>query len=309
MNRIHLLSAAILSAVAILPHTVSAQAQPAPTSAQKLEFDVVSIRPSQRKFVLIGLDFLDPVSKMAPPPGGVFSWNIQLPQLIAFAYDLRSPQLQREALQGLPKPYNDFRDGWLAVEARANGNPTRDGVRQMVRSMLEDRFHFAAHIEKHEGDVFMLLVDKPGPSLTPHTEGEPCNLPSTLKDIKKYPHVYPPYDNWIFRCGIFNRELSRSGERRLEMLDVSMDQIANTLSQMASREGFPVIDKTGLTGQYDAILEFAPSIPPDVTVADDAVGAPGIQTALEKQLGLRLVKQKAQVDVFVIDHVEPPTEN
>jgi len=309
MNRTHLLCAAILSASVAIPHAAPAQAQSAPVATNKLQFDVVSIRPSQRKFAMIGSDFLDPVGKMAPPPGGVFSWNIQLGNLIAFAYDLRSSQLRREAIEGLPKPYNDFRDGWLAIEARAEGNPTRDDVRQMVRSMLEERFHFAAHLEKRDGDVFSLVADKPGPSLTPHTEGEPCNLPSTLKDIKKYPHVYPPYDNWIFRCGILNRELSRSGERRLEMLDVSMDQIANTLSQMASREGFPVIDQTGLTGQYDAILEFAPSIPPDVTVADDAVGAPGIETALEKQLGLRLVKQKAQVDVFIIDHGEPPTEN
>src|SRR6185437_7986907 len=109
---------------------------------------------------------------------------------------------------------------------------------------------------------------------------------------------------------VFNRELSRSGERRLEMLDVTMDQIANTLSLwmgMSGGHGLPIMDKTGLNGHYDAVLEFAPPMPPNAENADDAVGAPQFQTALEKQLGLKLVKQRGQVDAFVIDHIEPLT--
>lgn len=309
MIKTNLLCVAILSACAVLPAAASAQTQSPPATNHKLQFDVVSVRPSQRKFVMIGTDFLDPVSRMAPPASGAFSWNVHLATLIDFAYDLRSSQLQREAMQGLPKPLNTMQDGWFAVEARAESSPTREDVRQMVRSMLEVRFHFAAHMEKREGDIFTLVVDKPGLGLKPHTEGDPCTLPPSVTDIKKYPHAYPPYEGWVTRCGVFNRELSRSGERRLEMLDVTMDQIANTLSQMASREGFPVVDGTGLQGRYDALLEFAPPLPPNAETADDAIGVPQLPTALEKQLGLKLVKQKAQVDVFVIDHVEPPTEN
>src|SRR6185312_6529852 len=275
---------AILSACVVLPPTAVGQSAPAP--AHRLEFDAVSIRPG-RKFVVIGGDFLDPVSKMAPPRGGLFSWNVQLVNLIDFAYDLRSYQLRKEAFEGLPKPYNTMQDGWLAIEARAEGNPNRDDVRQMVRAMLEDRFHFAAHIEKRDGDVLALIVDKPG-LLKSHTGGDTCTLPSSVTDNKRYPHAYPPYDGWAIRCGVFNRELSHSGERRLEMLDVTIDQIANALSAM---EPATVVDLTGLQGHYDAVLDFAPPMPPRADAVDDAVGAPQLPTAIEKQLGLKLVKQ------------------
>ncbi len=312
MKKMRLFSATILSACAFFPCAALAQTAQPPAAAHKLEFDAVSIRPSSLNAGLIGTDFLDPVSKMAPPPGGLFRWNVHLAHLIAFAYDLRSSELRQQALQDLPKSYNDIRNGgWFAIEARAEGTPTRDDVRQMVRSMLEERFHFAAHIEKRDGEVFQLVVDKPGLGLKPHTEGEPCTLPSSVTDATKYPHAYPSYEQYRVGCGIFNRELSHSGERRIEMLDVTMDQIANALSQMASREGIPVVDSTGLTAHYDAVLEFAPPVPPDAASpnADDAIGVPQFSPALEKQLGLKLVRQKAQVDAFVIDHIEPPTEN
>jgi bla regulator protein blaR1 len=310
MTRMHLLCSAVLSVCVVLPQAAAAQqtpavqAQPAPSTAHKLEFDAVSVRPG-RKFFLKGSEFLDPVSKMAPPPGGLFSWNVQLVNLIDFAYDLRDSQLRRQAFQGLPRPFNTMQDGWFAIEARAEGNPTRDAVSQMVRSMLEERFHFAAHMEKRDGDLLALEVDKPG-LLKPHTEGEPCTLPSSVTDSRKYPHAYPPYEGFPVRCGVFNRELSHSGERRLEMLDVTMEQIANALSGM---EPAAVVDQSGLEGHYDAVLDFGPRLPPSAEAADDTVGAPQLPTALEKQLGLKLVKQKAQVDMFVIDHVEPPTEN
>lgn len=228
MPRILLLCIAIFSAYVALPSTTNAQ--PAPAPAHKLEFEVVSIHPG-RKFVMLGYDFLDPVSKMAPPPGGLYTWNVPLGYLVQFAYDLQSFQLRREAFEGLPKPYNTMQDGWFAIEARAEGNPTRDQVRQMVRSMLEDRFHFAAHMEKRDGDILALTVVKPG-LLKPHTGGDSCTLPSSLTDSNKYPHAYPSYDGFPPRCGVFNRELSHSGERRLEMLNVTMDQIANAISAM-----------------------------------------------------------------------------
>ena len=305
-----LFCAAILSACAFFPCAALAQAAQPPAAAHKLEFDAVSVRPSSLSAGFIGTDFLDPASKMAPPPGGLFRWNVHLAHLIAFAYNLRSSEVRQQALQDLPKPYSDIRNGgWFAIEARAEGNPARDDVRQMVLSMLEERFHLAAHIEKRDGEVFQLVVDKPGLGLKPHAEGEPCTLPSSVTDTTKYPHAYPPYEQVKVNCGVFNRELSHSGERRLEMLDVTMDQIANTLSQMASREGLSVIDSTSLTGQYDAVLEFAPPIPPNAETADDAIGVPQFSTALERQLGLKLVKQKAQVDAFVIDHIEPLSEN
>jgi uncharacterized protein (TIGR03435 family) len=279
----------------------SASGNPAAGGASKLTFDAASIRPSTQKFFLKGSDFLDPVSGSEPPKGGLFSWNVQLVLLIDFAYDLRGLPVRREAWEALPKW---AQDGWYTIEARADGDLTRADVRQMVRSMLEDRFQFTGHVEKRDGEVFALEVAKPGLGLKPHSEGTPCTLSSSQMDENKYPHAYPPYKGFLPRCGVFNRELSHIGERRLEMLDVSMQQIADSLGLPQ-----PVIDRTGLEGHYDAVLDYGPNAVPQNPDPSDELGLPLIPTALEKQLGLKLVKQNAQVDVFVMDHIGTLTEN
>jgi uncharacterized protein (TIGR03435 family) len=69
-----------------------------------------------------------------------------------------------------------------------------------------------------------------------------------------------------------------------------------------------VFDRTGLEGAYDFTLHFAP---PGLnanasTTPDDA---PQFVTALQEQLGLKLVPEKMMVKIFVIDHIERPTPN
>jgi len=247
------------------------------------------------------MDFLDPGSEAAPQPGGLISWNAPLTVIIDFAYDLRSPQQRREAWQGLPKTEQEK---WYTVEARAQGNPTRDDVRQMVRSLLEDRFHFAAHLEKRDAPVYALEVVKPGLGLKPHPEGAPCALSPLQMEENKYPDVFPPYKAVSAQCGITERLLGFGGGRRSEMLNVTLLQIADSL-----RAGMPVVDRTGLTGRYDAVLDFTFN---DLQEnADSSVGNDfqPLPIALEKQLGLKLVKRSAPVDVFVIDHIGALEEN
>jgi uncharacterized protein (TIGR03435 family) len=79
----------------------------------------------------------------------------------------------------------------------------------------------------------------------------------------------------------------------------SMTYIALSLVIEARR---PVIDRTGLTGDFDVELTFAPFNAP---AADST--APDLLTAVQEQLGLKLESTKALVDVLVIDHVERPT--
>ena len=272
-------------------------------AGSKLAFDAASVRVSSQRFGLKGGDFLDPVSEMQPPKGGLFSWNVPLVFLINFAYDLRSSQLKRDAWLALPAA---VRQQSYTVEARADGTPTRADIRQMVRTLLEERFQFAGHVEKRQGQEFELQVVKPAAGLKVHAEGTDCTLPASVTDVNKYPHAYPPYQSFPPHCGVFNRELSRSGERRLEMLNVTMGQIADSLS---SGQQLSVVDETKLTGRYDATLDFgAPGIPQNSETSDE-LGLPPMAGALEKQLGLKLVKKDAQVDVFVMDHIGTLTEN
>jgi uncharacterized protein (TIGR03435 family) len=64
----------------------------------------------------------------------------------------------------------------------------------------------------------------------------------------------------------------------------------------------PVIDKTGITGEYDVALEWSPE-------QAEASSGPSIFTALEEQFGLRLESGKGPVEILVVDSVEKPSEN
>ncbi len=75
------------------------------------------------------------------------------------------------------------------------------------------------------------------------------------------------------------------------MLNLTMQQIADPLGM-----GLPlsVIDRTGLAGRYDALLDFGPDDIPPNAASSDAIDLPSMTVALEKQLGLKLAKQKLQ---------------
>ena len=81
-----------------------------------------------------------------------------------------------------------------------------------------------------------------------------------------------------------------------------METVSQVLTPQAGR---PVIDRTGLTGMYNVLLKWRPSLSTD-TPADDAVS---IFTAVQEQLGLRLESGTAPLDVVVVERIERPTEN
>jgi len=97
---------------------------------------------------------------------------------------------------------------------------------------------------------------------------------------------------------------------------MGMAELARSLGPLVNRI---VIDKTGLTGNYDFQVTFTPEgrggafgLPPggppvDAPAADP--NSPSLFTALQEQLGLKLDSQKGPVEVLVIDSVEPPTED
>jgi uncharacterized protein (TIGR03435 family) len=87
---------------------------------------------------------------------------------------------------------------------------------------------------------------------------------------------------------------------RIDDWNTSIGGLASMLSRPA---GQPVVDKTGLTGTYDFKLSYASANDPNSSLPD-------FFTALQEQLGLKLVPQKVLVDILVIDHVDKtPTDN
>jgi uncharacterized protein (TIGR03435 family) len=97
------------------------------------------------------------------------------------------------------------------------------------------------------------------------------------------------------------------------MLDVTPVQIADYISAMdyggigfRGQEHHTIVDESGLQGRYDFTMEFALSQGPQ---AEPESTAPDFIQALKEQLGLKLVTKKESVRIFVVDHVERPTEN
>lgn len=87
-----------------------------------------------------------------------------------------------------------------------------------------------------------------------------------------------------------------------------MDALVQSLPGLA---GGPVTNRTGLEGFYALTLKFTrptpPGVQPDAAQATDDL--PNFFTALQEQLGLKLQHEKTTLPVFVVDHIDRPSEN
>jgi uncharacterized protein (TIGR03435 family) len=92
------------------------------------------------------------------------------------------------------------------------------------------------------------------------------------------------------------------------------DWVRERLSQITQKM---ILDRTGLTGLFEAELRWTPDVPPVTDVPTGAPetaqaydpGGPSFTTAIREQLGLRLENRRDSVDVLVIDRIEHPMEN
>jgi uncharacterized protein (TIGR03435 family) len=106
----------------------------------------------------------------------------------------------------------------------------------------------------------------------------------------------------------FDIPIKPAGPFKSAATRASMTYLSWFLSQALDR---PVIDRTGLPGFYDFTLGYVPELPPGVEypAGFQVPDLPNIYQALKNQLGLKLESQKGEVEFFVIDHAEKPTEN
>lgn len=177
----------------------------------------------------------------------------------------------------------------------------------MLQSLLAERFHLKVHIDTQQLPVYELVVAKGGPKLTasaprppPPADGQAAPIPAT-GDKKPDP-------------GFRGMRMTANGSV-LEMTarNAPVEMLASVLARRPEMGSRLVLDKTGLAGEYDFTLHFAAEDPSESghggEPADTAADSPGLFTALEEQLGLKLEAGKAPVQIVVIDDVEPPTPN
>jgi uncharacterized protein (TIGR03435 family) len=149
--------------------------------------------------------------------------------------------------------------------------------------MLADEFKLKFHKEIKEGPVYALTIDKAGLKMKVNESPQDFEIP-----------------------------VKGGGGGVTVGTRVPMEYLTWFLGQVLQREERPVINRTGLTGNYDFTLSFAPELPPGFPKENLPAGfldRPNIFDALRQQLGLRLDAQKGPVEYYVIDSVEKPAAN
>jgi uncharacterized protein (TIGR03435 family) len=268
------------------------------TGAAAAAFEVVSVKPVPpgARISMMG---------MRSTPDGIQCESITLTMLVRAAYGGFMKLPSDDSVSGLP---DWAKTGSYSVDARMSEAQaaefkglSKDEQEQrreaMLQSLLADRFQMKAHRESKQMPDFDLVVAKSGAKLQ---VGDPKTDGAKDRDGKPIGGSY----------------LRMSGMGKVTAEVLSMDQLANFLTQPMMGLGRPVKDKTGLTGKYNFSLNWTPDqglgsgpmggAPPPPSGGD--LG-PSIFTALQEQLGLKLQPSTGTFDVVVVDHVERPSEN
>jgi uncharacterized protein (TIGR03435 family) len=194
--------------------------------------------------------------------------------LIMYAFNLKSYQISRtSALLALGDEFYD-----IAAKAEGDVAPAQDEFRGMLQLLLADRFQLRVHRETREVPVYALVVGKNGPKFKP-------SVPGASPDAH-------------YAASGRNYELTIPGAT----MDDVLKAIENSLVDL------PVVDKTGLIGAYAIEMTYTPNLKSNRETAPDPNDI-SIFDAVEAQLGLRLVTQKAMVQLLVVDRLEKPSAN
>jgi bla regulator protein BlaR1 len=170
--------------------------------------------------------------------------------------------------------------------------------------------------------VFALVLARPGrtgPQLQPHPEDSTCSTALSQPTVGVATAPTATVAGGLPTvCDIIEGMPSGpTGRLRVGARRVSLGFLATTLAQMGNLDRV-VLDRTGLSGNFDFTFEWTPQFhgpgtPQDVVPvaanADSGQPGPTFQQDLQEQLGLNLERQEGPVEVLVIDHVERPAEN
>jgi len=162
-------------------------------------------------------------------------------------------------------------DGLSDVE----GTPNLAQLQGLIRKILTQRFGLQLRHEQRELPVFALVVAKGGPRIVANTSD-----PNGIMD---------------------QQQNGSSSSRHVETLrNASMADLALVLQFHVDR---PIVDHTGFRGRYDFKLQWTTDDAP----AETPDAPPGLFTAIQEQIGLKLEPMKAPANVLVIEEDDYPS--
>ena len=253
-----------------------------PTTNPRPSFEVATIKPSK------DLN-LSPGAHIQLSPAHFGATHSSPKELIKFAYQVKSNDQIVGGPSWMGSEYFDIQAKASESEIEAFNKlpfPKKiEEIKLLIQSLLADRFQLKVSFKTEDLPVYALVVTKDGPKFK---EVEPSPFPP--------PGTPPP-------PGAHLPSLRRTGPNQTTASAMPISEMVAWLSEFDELGSRVVVDETGLKANYDWVLNGVspgPSTDPSVT---------SIFTALQEQLGLKLVPQKAPVEVLVIDQVERPSEN
>ena len=277
------------------------------TTGPRPSFEVATIKPSKPEEVKNMM--------MGTRDGYYSAKHISFRELIKVAYQVKLDDQLVGASGWMDRDYFD-------IEAKA-GEPEIEFLRKvgvagsmeqfrlMLQSLLENRFQLKVSNGVQELPAYALVVARSGPKL----KEVPVSPEFTSALMPPPPPPPPPLAaNGSAPILVQPRfpGIRKTGPNQITATAWRMNWLADWLLNQGEVGNRVVVDKTGLKGNYDFVLSgiqlepsalrgTIPTPPDDSTVS--------IFTALQEQLGLKLIPTKATVEVLVIDHAEQPSGN
>ncbi len=270
---------------------------------ERVEFEVASIRPSappsaaDRADVGVHID------------GAMVRISyLTLKDYIRIAYDLKLYQIQGPEWIGM-----DHFD----INAKVPDGAKRNQFREMLQSLLVDRFQLKTHRDSKEFLVYALVAGKNGPKLK--ESAEPAEAPGA-GDAPV--NVTASGGRGGVSVNLANGGRFSFANNRLEATKIDMPGFAESLARFVDR---PIVDLTGLKGNYDFGFNLAPedyqtmllrsainagvNLPPEARAFAENGSSETLFSAIES-LGLKLDRRKAPLEVLVVDSAtKTPTSN
>jgi bla regulator protein BlaR1 len=277
-----------LSALLLLAGEFSMDAQLLQPRQPMPSFEAATIKPWKPSIVVPPVGAGRPAKEVpvgaTAPVGDRVHFIGQIELLIEAAYGL--PLSSGERILGGPdwirneseryEVTGKIDDARYATIQKMSPAQQQEQVSLMEQSLLTDRFRFRAHIETREMPGYALVVAKGGSKLE-RAQDDARSQMSFVRNGQGY---------------------------ELRATAVSLEELAR--SPFLRIDKRQIVDTTGLQGRFSFTLKFSNAV---AGGSEGDSSAPELPTALQEQLGLRLVPENGPVEVVVIDHIDRPSEN